>query len=68
MEFIKADKALDCFVSQIKEFTPYPEYPSQDENKAKKMIEGIMRRSGFLPPIHSNEFYQLLKSWNILRI
>ena len=63
MEFIKADKALDCFVAQIKEFTPYPEYPSQDENKAKKMIEGIMRRSGFLPPIHSNEFYQLLKSW-----
>ena len=68
MEFIKADKALDCFVAQIKEFTPYPEYPSQDENKAKKMIGGIMRRSGFLPPIHSNEFYQLLKSWNILRI
>ena len=59
---------VDCFVAQIKEFTPYPEYPSQDENKAKKMIEGIMRRSGFLPPIHSNEFYQLLKSWNILRI
>lgn len=68
MEFIKADKALERFVAQIKEFTPYPEYPSQDENKAKKMIEGIMRRSGFLPPIHSNEFYQLLKSWNILRI
>ena len=43
MEFIKADKALDCFVAQIKEFTPYPEYPSQDENKAKKMIGAIVK-------------------------
>lgn len=68
MEFMKTDKALDCFVAQIKEFTPYPEYPSQDEHKAKKMIEGIMRRSGFLPPLHSNDFYQLLKNNQVLRI
>lgn len=68
IEFIKADKAIDCFVNQIREFTPHPIYPSPDEAKAKKMIEAIMRRSGFLPPHHSDAFYQLLKSKGILRI
>ena len=68
MEFIKADKAIDCFVSQIREFTPYPIYPSPDETKAKKTIDTIMHRSGFLPPHHSDSFYQLLKSNRILRV
>lgn len=68
MEFIKADKAIDCFVRQIKEFTPYPIYPSPDETKAKKTIDTIMRRSGFLIPHHSEAFYQLLKGNGILRI
>lgn len=68
MEFIKADKAIDCFVRQIKEFTPYPIYPSPDEAKAKKTIDTIMRRSGFLIPHHSEAFYQLLKGNGILRI
>lgn len=68
MEFIKADKAIDCFVNQIREFTPYPIYTSPDETKAKRMIEAIMHRSGFLPPQHSDAFYQLLKSRGILRI
>ena len=68
MEFIKADKAIDCFVNQIREFTPYPIYPSPDKTKAKRMIEAIMRRSGFLPPQHNEAFYQLLKNRGILRI
>lgn len=66
MEFIKADKAIDCFVSQITEFTPYPEFPSSDDAKAKKKIETIMRRSGFLLPHHSDAFYLLLKNEGIL--
>lgn len=68
MEFIKTDKAVDCFVSQIKEYTPYPVYPSSDAVKAKKMIEGIMRRSAFLLPRYSDTFYLLLKDKGILRI
>lgn len=68
MEFIKADKAVDCFVSQIKEFTPFPEYPSPIEEKARKKIEAILMRSGFLPPHHSDAFYQLLRSNRILSI
>lgn len=68
MEFIKTDKAIDCFVRQIKEYTPYPIYPSPDEAKAKIKIDAIMRRSGFLPPHHSEAFYQLLKRNGILRI
>ena len=36
--------------------------------KAKKTIDTIMRRSGFLIPHHSEAFYQLLKSNGILRI
>ena len=67
-EFIKADKAIDCFISQIKEYTPQPIYPSPDKTKAEKNIESIMRRSGFLIPRHSKDFYQLLKNYGILRI
>lgn len=68
MEFIKADKAVDCFVMQVKEFTPYPQYPSPDEAKSRKMIEAILHRSAFLPPQHSNDFYKLLKNRGILRV
>lgn len=68
MEFIKADKAVDCFMSQIREFTPYPVYPSPDPGKAKIKIDGIMHRSGFLPPVQSTSFYQLLKNKGILQI
>lgn len=68
MEFIKFPKAVDIFISQIKTFTPYPQYPSPEEYKVKKMIEGIMRRSGFLPPRQSDNFYNLLKNNGILRI
>ena len=68
MEFIKADKAVDCFMNHIIEFTPHPVYPSSDSGKAKKMIEGIMHRSGFLPPVQSASFYQLLKNKGILKI
>lgn len=68
MEFIKAEKAIDCFISQIREFTPHPEYPSPDEAKSRYLIEKIMRRSGFLTPQHSADFYKLLKCNGILRI
>ena len=68
MEFIKADKAVDCFIGQIKEFTPHPMYPSPEAGKVKKMLDGIMHRSGFLPPVQSDAFYQLLKDKGILRI
>ncbi len=67
-EFIKTSKAVDCFVSQLKEFTPFPEYLSSDVSKSQKRIEGIMRRSGFLPPNHSEAFYQLLKRKGILKM
>lgn len=66
-EFIKADNAFDCFISQIKEFTPNPEGIPLDEHRAEKRIAGIMMRSGFLQPVHSNEFKRLLINKGILR-
>ena len=68
MEFIKAEKAVDCFVSQVKEFSPYPEFLSPNKSKYKSQIDGIMRRSAFLPPVHSDAFYQLLKSTGIVNM
>lgn len=68
MEFIKANKAIDCFISQIKEFTPYACTLSQDAHKAEIKIDGIMRSSGFLPPKHSPAFLQLLRGKSIVRM
>lgn len=67
-EFIKADNAINCFVTQIKEFTPNPVSLPQDEYNAQKRIDGLMMRSGFLPPVHSNEFKRLLINKGVLRI
>ncbi len=66
-EFIKADNAVDCFIKQIKEFTPNSVSLPQDEHNAKKNIEGMLMRSGFLPPVHSNEFKRLLINKGVLR-
>lgn len=66
MEFIKTNKAIDCFVSQVKEFTPYAYTLSRDSHKAEAKIDGIMRRSGFLPPKHSPAFLQLLRDKSII--
>lgn len=67
-EFIKSDKAIDCFISQIKEFTPNHICPPHDERKLQKRIEGIMMRSGFLPPQHSLAFVELLRYYDVLTV
>lgn len=66
MEFIKAEKAVDCFVNQVKEFTPYPNTLPHEAHKAEKRIEGVMRSSGFLPPAHSAAFVQFLRDKSIV--
>ena len=66
-EFIKADNAVDCFINQVKEFTPNPVSLPHDAHKAEKRIDGIMMRSGFLPPVHSDEFKRLLINKGILK-
>ena len=68
VEFIKAPLAKECFIQQVKEFNPYPLYPSPDESKMKKMLEGIMSRSGFLPANYSDAFYNLLTAQGVLKI
>lgn len=65
-EFIKTEKAINCFIGQIKEFTPNPFNLPNDELRAKKRIDGIMMRSGFLCPVHSNEFKRLLINKGVL--
>lgn len=67
-ELIKTTKAIDCFVSQIKEFKPYPNTLPQDTHKAEKKIEGIMRSAGFPPPRHSAAFLHLLRNKGIIRL
>lgn len=67
-ELIKAERAVDCFVSQVKEYTPYAYTLSQDKHKAEKKIEGIMRSAGFLPPRHSDAFLQMLRNKGIIRL
>lgn len=67
-ELIKAEKSIDCFVSQIKEFTPYPNTLPHENHKAEKRIEGVMRSAGFLPPKHSAAFVQLLRDKAIIRL
>lgn len=66
MEFIKAEKAVDCFVNQVKEFTPYPNTLPHEAYKAEKRIEGVVRSSGFLPPAHSAAFVQFLRDKSIV--
>lgn len=68
IEFIKAPLAESCFIRQVKEFNPFPLYPSPDNSKMKKMLDGIMNRSGFLPAYYSKEFCKILKTHRILRI
>ena len=67
MEFIKTEKAVNCFIRQIKEFTPYPENVSGNKNKTRIKINSIFRRSGFLPPQQSDDLYNLLKNEGILK-
>ena len=67
-ELIKAEKSIDCFVNQVKEFTPYPNTLPHETHKAEKRIEGIMRSAGFLPPKHSAAFVQLLRDKAIIRL
>ncbi|MBR6177292.1 MAG: hypothetical protein IKQ70_05325 [Bacteroidales bacterium] len=67
MEFIKADKALDCFISQIKEFTPRPEnLRFLTDAKKREKIVSIMKRSGFPSPNYNTAFYQLLERNRII--
>lgn len=68
VEFIKAPLAKDCFIQQVKEFNPHPLYPSADKSKIKKILEGIMSRSGFLSANYSQELYDLLKEQRVLKI
>lgn len=67
-EFIKAEKAIDCFVNQVKEYTPYAYTLAHDSTKMGNKIDGIMRRSGFLPPKQSSAFLQLLRSTGVIRL
>lgn len=67
-EFIKADKAVDCFVSQVKEFTSYANTLPQEAHKAEMRIKGIMRNAGFLSPKQSAAFVQLLRDKGIIRL
>lgn len=67
IEFIKTEKALDCFVNQIKEFTPKTEYLYLDKHKIKEKSDSIMSRSGFLIPRYSDAFYKLLNDKHILK-
>lgn len=67
-ELIKSEKAIDCFVKQVKEYTPYAYTLSQDTRISEKKIIGIMRRSGFLQPKHSAAFLHLLRNTGIIRL
>lgn len=68
IEFIKAENSLQYYLGKIKEHNPNPLYPSPDDGKRKKMVEGISRRSFFIEPIFSEDLCTLYKRNGILRI